>query len=128
MHKVAIDSLHIVENGNPNDPNPAFKIQDPQSALQGIIRELHLAISRDPTVKKMEEVLENSNFIPAERNRPRKLGDIEVWLEARRYRRLDVYQGMCENLSKNIIYPYKNSFFIISYKIWFKNFGLKRKR
>jgi protein polybromo-1 len=34
LHKVAIDSLHIVENGNPNDQNPAFKIQDPQSALQ----------------------------------------------------------------------------------------------
>jgi hypothetical protein len=39
----------------------------------------------------MEEALEG--FIPAERNRPRKLGDIEVWLEAKRYRRLDVYQG-----------------------------------
>ena len=88
---MAIDSLHIVENGNPNDQNPAFKIQDPQSALQGIIRELHVCIARDSKTKKMEEVLEG--FIPAERNRPRKLGDMEVWLEAKRYRRLDVYQG-----------------------------------
>ena len=83
--------MHIVENGNPNDQNPAFKIQDPQSALQGILRELHHCIARDHKVKQMEEVLEG--FIPAERNRPRKLGDMEVWLEAKRYRRLDVYQG-----------------------------------
>lgn len=91
LHKVAIDCLHVVENGTPQDPNPAFKIQDPQSFLQGMMRDLQNFMSSDFDFKRVEEVL--SDFIPTERNRPRKLVDIEVWLDAKRYRRLDVYQG-----------------------------------
>ena len=91
LHKVAIDSLHLVENGNPQDPNPNFKIEDPQSFLQKILRDLQNHVSKNPKTKIMEEKL--GDFIPAERNRPRKFGDIEVWLEQKRYKRLDVYQG-----------------------------------
>lgn len=91
LHKVAIDCLHMIENGTREDPNPVFKIQDPQSFLQQMMRSLQEHMSSDPNFKKIEEVL--TDFVPVERNRPRKLGDIEVWLDAKRYRRLDIYQG-----------------------------------
>ncbi|CAG5104918.1 Oidioi.mRNA.OKI2018_I69.chr1.g1670.t1.cds [Oikopleura dioica] len=91
LHKVAIDCLHMIENGTREDPNPVFKIQDPQSFLQQMMRDLQKHMLSNSNFQKIEEVL--ADFIPVERNRPRKLGDIGVWLDAKRYRRLDVYQG-----------------------------------
>ena len=76
-----------------------FKIEDPQSFLQKILRNLHDTITKDPICEKMEEAL--AGFIPAERNRPRKFGDVEVWLESKRYKRLDVYQGGVEHFYDN---------------------------
>ena len=61
-----------------------FKIEDPQSFLQKILRDLQFTITKDPKCAKMEEALQG--FIPAERNRPRKFGDIEVWLDTKRYK------------------------------------------